>query len=108
MRSLPGAGIALFALLIAACASSPVTLVALPAAPHAAQVQGGAEGAGTTVLLRPVLLPRYLDAYPVLVGHEGNPLICFEQDGMGRAVFRTRSRVCCAVRSRNGWALRAS
>lgn len=75
MRTLPRSGIGLFALLIAACATSPVTLVALPPAPSIAQAQADAEGAGSTIMLRPVLLPRYLDAYPVLVGHQGNTLI---------------------------------
>jgi len=75
VRTLEGPGIGLCALLIAACASSPVTLVALPAAPRVAQTQGSAYGAGTTILLRQVFLPRYLDAYPVLLGHQGNTLI---------------------------------
>ena len=62
-------------LVLAACASSPVTLVALPPAPHVAAQHGGGPNSGTTMLLRPLVMPGYLDAYPVVTGHNGSTLI---------------------------------
>jgi uncharacterized lipoprotein YmbA len=67
--------VALLALTIAACASSPPTLVALPPAPHATATQNTVERSGPTVLLRRVIVPGYLDAFPVLIGRRGNALI---------------------------------
>jgi len=63
------------ALTLAACASSPVALVALPSAPHAATAHNDSRSAQTTILLRPIHLPGYLDAYPVIIGRTGNTLI---------------------------------
>ncbi len=65
----------LLALALAACASSPVTLVALPPAPPAAKNHNDSRSAQTTILLRPVVLPGYLNAYPVVIGRKGNTLI---------------------------------
>ncbi len=65
----------LLASMLAACASSPVALVALPPAPRAATDHNDSRRAQTTVLLRPVVLPGYLDAYPVIIGRKGNTLI---------------------------------
>ena len=62
-------------LVLAACASSPVTLVALPPAPHVAAQHSGGPNSGTTILLRPLVMPGYLDAYPVVTGHNGSTLI---------------------------------
>jgi len=66
---------ALLALALAACASSPVALVALPPAPHPATGHDDSRSAQTTVLLRPIRLPGYLEGYPVVIGREGNTLI---------------------------------
>lgn len=66
---------ALLALALAACASSPVTLVALPPAPHAATEHNHTRSTQTTIFLRPVVLPGYLDAYPVIIDRKGNTLI---------------------------------
>lgn len=65
------AGVAAMAL--AACASTPVTLVALPSPAESAPI--AAAGTPTTVLLREVTLPQYLDSFPVLVGRRGNVLL---------------------------------
>jgi len=65
------AGIAAMAL--AACASSPVTLVALP--PPAESAPVAAPGTPDRVLLREVTLPQYLDSFPVVVGRRGNLLL---------------------------------
>jgi len=67
--------IALFAPALVACASSPVALVALPPAPHAATDHNESRSAQTTILLRPLVLPGYLEAYPVVIGRKGNTLI---------------------------------
>lgn len=64
----------LLALALTGCASSPATLVALPPAPNAA-TEHDTRSAQTTILLRPVVLPGYLDAYPVIIGRKGNTLI---------------------------------
>ncbi len=75
MRSLSLMGIFVLALGMAACASSPATLIALPPAPHSAADYSGGQSSGTTILLRPVIVPRYLDSYPVVIGRTGNTLI---------------------------------
>jgi uncharacterized lipoprotein YmbA len=65
--------LALGAALLAACASSPVTLVVLPApAPEASAAH---EDAGPTVWLRAVTLPAYLDAFPVVLGRADGTLV---------------------------------
>jgi len=61
----------LAALAIVACASAPVTLVALPPAP-APEMRDA--GPGPTVLLRKVTIPGYLDSFPVVVGRKGSVL----------------------------------
>jgi len=61
----------LAALAIAACASAPVTLVALPPAP-APEMRDA--GPGPTVLLRKLTVPGYLDSFPVVVGRKGSVL----------------------------------
>ena len=67
--------ISFLSLAIAACASSPVTLVALPPAPHAATGHNDMRSSQTTILLRPVVLPGYLNGYPVVIAREANTLI---------------------------------
>lgn len=75
MRPTAHIGIALLVSAIAACASAPATLVTLPAPPNPEAHQAGGRNAGTTILLRPVVLPAYLDNFPVVVGRTGNTLI---------------------------------
>jgi uncharacterized lipoprotein YmbA len=59
-------------LAISGCASTPPTLVALPAAPAAATRDAGP---GVSVLLREVTVPAYLDSSPVVVGRDGAALV---------------------------------
>ena len=66
---------ALLASAIAACASSTATLVALPAPPDLGAHHAVGRSAGPTILLRPVVVPAYLDNFPVVVGRTGNTLI---------------------------------
>ncbi|HSD42829.1 MAG TPA: ABC-type transport auxiliary lipoprotein family protein [Burkholderiales bacterium] len=75
MRPTAHIGIALLVSAIAACASAPATLVTLPAPPNPEAHQANGRSAGTTILLRPVVLPAYLDNFPVVVGRTGNTLI---------------------------------
>jgi uncharacterized protein len=64
---------ALFAsLILAACASAPVNLVALPSAPAA---PAGTPSEGGTVLVREVRVPAYLDGFPVVVARNGSALV---------------------------------
>jgi len=64
------------ALVLASCASSPPSLVTLPSAPAAtmAREQHGADPM-TTVRLRRVHVPDYLDGLPVVTGREGQVLV---------------------------------
>jgi len=65
---------ALLALLIvAACASAPVNLIALPPA-SAPRESMATLGAGT-VLVREVSLPAYLDGFPVVIARKGSTLV---------------------------------
>jgi uncharacterized lipoprotein YmbA len=57
------------------CVASRARLVALPAAPDAKAIPAVQRGAGSSILLRPVVVPRYLDSYPVVVGRTKNTLI---------------------------------
>jgi uncharacterized lipoprotein YmbA len=75
LRRIPGIGIGLVAAAISACASTPPTLVALPAPSHREAPRTGGEASGTTILLRPVVLPGYLDNYPIVIARNGNTLI---------------------------------
>jgi uncharacterized lipoprotein YmbA len=75
MRPTAHIGIALLVAAIAGCVSAPTTLVTLPAPPNPEAHQAGGRSAGTTILLRPVVLPAYLDNFPVVVGRTGNTLI---------------------------------
>jgi len=64
------------ALVLASCASSPPTLVTLPAAPPStmSREQHGADPM-ITVRLRRVQVPDYLDGLPVVTGREGQVLV---------------------------------
>jgi uncharacterized lipoprotein YmbA len=66
-------GSGLLALALAACASAPVALVALPPAP--ASTQARIPDPGASVLLREVNVPGYLDSFPVVVGRDGSALV---------------------------------
>lgn len=70
------AAAAFLALVIAACASSPVALVALPSPPTSPR--GGDHSASITVRLGEVRLPGYLESFPVVIGRTGNALILAE------------------------------
>ena len=67
--------VACFAMTVGACASKPVSLVALPPAPPPAIEHNADASASNRILLRPPVLPGYLDAYPVVVGRQGNTLV---------------------------------
>ena len=59
-------------LAITGCGSAPVALVALPPAPAAEMREAGP---GTSVLLRELTVPGYLDSFPVVVGRDGSTLV---------------------------------
>ena len=61
------------ALGLAACASAPPTLVALPS--PALRAEHAADDAAPTVRLRAVRLPEYLDGFAVVVGRDGQSLV---------------------------------
>ena len=68
------------AILLAACASRPVALVALPPAGDALGRETDRASA-TTVALRPVMLPGYLDNYPVVMRRDnGNVVVSKEAE----------------------------
>jgi uncharacterized lipoprotein YmbA len=75
MTPTPRIAIALLAAAIAACASTPPTLVALPAPSQHAAGQSAAQTTAAAILLRPVVLPGYLENYPVVTGRAGSTLI---------------------------------
>lgn len=90
---------ALVLLLLAACASRPVALVALPAPQRAVPLEDGT-GSGATVLLRRVMLPGYLDNYPVVIGRENGVVVVSKDsewaerlsDAVGRVLNDALSR----------------
>ena len=84
---------ALLAPALAACVSSPVALVALPPAPYAATEHSDSGSAQTTILLRPVVVPGYLDAYPVVIGRKGNTLIVSDKTEWAEPFFDAVGRV---------------
>jgi uncharacterized lipoprotein YmbA len=69
--------IAGIALALAACASSPPALLALPSALPSTTTSGEhqAAGAAMTVRLRRVHVPDYLDGFPVVTGRDGQVLV---------------------------------
>jgi uncharacterized lipoprotein YmbA len=83
---------ALLALAVAACASSPVALVALPPALHAA-TDNSDRSAQITILLRSVILPGYLSAYSVVIGRNGHTLIVSEHTEWAEPVTDAVPRV---------------
>ena len=104
MRIALRAAAAFLALAIAACASSPVTLVALPS-PQSSP-RGGDHGASITVRLREVRLPGYLESYLVVIGRRGNTLVVAENtewaerlsDGVARVLRDALSQRLGATR----------
>jgi uncharacterized protein len=87
------------ALALAACASSPVALVALPPAPHAATEHNDSRGAQATISLRPIHLPGYLEAYPVVIGRKGNTLIVSDKTEWAEPLSDAVARVLRAALS---------
>ena len=75
MRSRLGVITGLLCVAISGCMASRATLVALPAAPDAKAIPAVQRSSGSSILLRPVVLPRYLDSYPVVIGRTQNTLI---------------------------------
>jgi hypothetical protein len=75
MKRIPRIGVALLAATIAACASSPPTLVALPVPSPREEHQRVEPASDATILLQPVVLPGYLDNYPVVITRSGNTLV---------------------------------
>ena len=73
MQRLDRLTIASIALALAACASSPPTLVALPSATAPGELH--ASDAATTVRLRRVHVPDYLDGFPVVTARDGQVLV---------------------------------
>ena len=61
------------ALALSGCASSPVTLVALPSPPPIARAAD--ENAGPTILVRPATVPGYLDTFPIVLGRADGALV---------------------------------
>lgn len=82
---------------VAACASAPVALVALPPAPPpqtTAQNAGAtAPGVGTTVLVREVTVPAYLDGFPVVIGRKGSSLVVSRDTEWAERPSRGATRV---------------
>jgi uncharacterized lipoprotein YmbA len=64
----------LLALSVAACASNPPALVALPGPPQPDAARRPDANLHATVLLRQVTLPGYLDGYAIVVGRKANTL----------------------------------
>jgi uncharacterized lipoprotein YmbA len=91
--------LAILALALAGCAGSRATLVALPAAAASKTAAGASQQSGT-VLLRGVVMPGYLDDYPVVVGRSGNTLMVSKNtewaerfpDGVARVLRDALSR----------------
>ena len=77
MHRLSKLTIAGIALVLAACASSPPTLLALPSALPSTSRSGEhqAPDAALTVRLRRVHVPDYLDGFPVVTGRDGQVLV---------------------------------
>ena len=61
---------------IAGCASNPPAVVALPA--PATPVRQSQQNDPASIVLRPVVLPGYLDGYAVVVGRQSHTLVMAE------------------------------
>jgi uncharacterized lipoprotein YmbA len=91
MHRLSRLNIAGIALVLAACASSPPTLVALPSATTPAERQ--ASDATTTVRLRRVHVADYLDGLPVVTGRDGHVLVVADRTEWAERPSQGVSRV---------------
>jgi len=91
MHHLSWLGTAVIAFALAACASSPPTLVALPAAttPGARQ----APDAALTVRLRHLHVADYLDGFPVVIGRDGQVLVVADRTEWAERPSQGMSRV---------------
>lgn len=79
------------ALVLVACASSPPTLVALPAATTPAA--RAASDAATTVRLRKLHVPEYLDGFPVVIGRDAGVLVVADRTEWAERPSQGVSRV---------------
>jgi len=77
VRSFPAVCVVAFSLALAACASAPPTLVALPSpgTPADALLRDG----GPSLHVRHVQLPDHLDGLPVVIGHDHEVLVVAER-----------------------------
>ena len=73
-----GLAATLLALSLAACASTPPLVVALPDPPQALVARRPGENARPIVLLRPVTIPGYLDSYAIVLGRNADVLVLSE------------------------------
>jgi len=79
------------ALVLAACASSPPKLVALPAA--TAPAERPAPDTAPTVRLRRVEVADYLDGFPVVIGRDGGVLVVADRTEWAERPSQGMSRV---------------
>ncbi|MGZ9006412.1 MAG: ABC-type transport auxiliary lipoprotein family protein, partial [Burkholderiales bacterium] len=69
----------LLAFALVACASTPPVVVTLPAPPAPAVARQLDANARTTLTLRGVTLPGYLDSLGVVIGRQANTLVVAEE-----------------------------
>jgi uncharacterized lipoprotein YmbA len=77
---------------LVACASAPPVLIALPPAPLAAVPNAGASS-GPTVLVRRVIVPGYLDGFPVVIGRHGEALMVADDEEWAERLSDAVARV---------------
>jgi uncharacterized lipoprotein YmbA len=80
------------AILLAACASRPVALVALPASERAVAHESDTTST-TTVALRRVMLPGYLDNYPVVIRRDGGNVVVSKETEWSERLSDAAERV---------------
>jgi uncharacterized lipoprotein YmbA len=85
--------------LLAGCASSQPTLVALPAAPAAATAEPASAQPQATILLRRVTVPGYLDGFPVVTGRSGQQLTLAANEEWAERLSDAAARVLRAALS---------
>lgn len=91
MRYLLCVAAAIAALALAACASSPATLIALPSPPPIAGAAG--EDPGPNILVRPVIVPGYLDTFPIVLGRANGALVVSESAEWAERLSESVTRV---------------
>ena len=79
MKATHRLAVVLLGLSVAACASDPPVLIALPGPPQVSAARQQERKSGATVMVRQVVLPGYLDSYPVVIGRKGNTLVVSEE-----------------------------